>query len=95
VGARVITALVVVTSAALVAFAFRAALEAERGRGEVVAAATAVLTEVVVRAEVAERALIVLRDANHDRSELGDLASGAAFRVREVAERGAVALLTS
>jgi hypothetical protein len=87
--------LVALTSAALVGYAFRAALLAERGRGAVVAAATAVLTEVVVRAEVAERALITLRDDNHDRSELGDLASGAAFKVREAAERGALALLDS
>jgi len=90
-----LTAFVVLTSAGLVGYAFRAALAAERGRGATVAAATAVMTEVVVRAEVAERALITLRNEHLDRSELGDLASGAAFRVREAAERGALALLDS
>ena len=90
-----LAALVVLTSAGLVGYAFRAALAAERGRGAVVAAATAVLTEVVVRAEVAERALITMRRDLHDRSEIGDLASGAAFKVRDVAERGALTLLDS
>lgn len=90
-----LTALVVITSAGLVAFAFRAALAAERGRGAVVAAASVVLTEVRVLALVAEHRVRDLRDELGDRSITGDLASGAAFRVREVAEAGAVALLES
>jgi hypothetical protein len=90
-----LTALVVLTSAALVGYAFRAALAAERGRGAVVAAASVVLTEVRALALVTEHRVRDLRDELGDRSITGDLASGAAFRVREVAERGAVALLDS
>lgn len=90
-----LAALAVLTSAGLVGYAFRAALAAERGRGAVVAAATAVLTEVRVLAMVAEHRVRDLRDDLGDRSIPGDLASGAAFRVREVAEAGALALLDS
>jgi hypothetical protein len=85
----------VITCACLVAFAFRAALAAERGRGASVAAATATLTEVRVLALVTEHRVRDLRDELGDRSVAGDLASGAAFRVREVAEAGALALLDS
>jgi len=90
-----LTAFVVLTSAGLVGYAFRAALAAERGRGAVVAAASVVLTEVRVLALVAEYRVRDLRDELGDRSIPGDLASGAAFRVREVAEAGALALLES
>lgn len=90
-----LAALAILTSAALVGHAFRAAIAAERGRGAVVAAATAVLTEVRVLAMVAEHRVRDLRDDLGDRSIPGDLASGAAFRVREVAEAGALALLDS
>ena len=91
----VVVVAVVPTGAALVGYAFRAALAAERGRGAVVAAAPAVLTEVRVLALVAEHRVRDLRDELGDRSIAGDLASGAAFRVRQAAEAGAVALLDS
>lgn len=88
-------AAIIAASTILVGFAFRAALAAERGRGAVVAAASVVLTEVRVLALVAEHRVRDLRDELGDRSVTGDLASGAAFRVREVAESGALALLDS
>ena len=91
----VVVVAVVLTGAALVGYAFRAALAAERGRGAVVAAASVVLTEVRVLALVAEHRVRDLRDELGDRSITGDLASGAVFRVRQVAEEGALALLNS
>lgn len=94
-GVSMLVVAVVLTGAALVGYAFRAALAAERGRGAVVAAASVVLTEVRVLALVAEHRVRDLRDELGDRSITGDLASGAAFRVRQVAEEGALALLES